>query len=100
MARDQSRVKPWFLRLPGTRGLSLNISRRPLAHLTPLPTSGGGTPIVSGARGRPPDPEQPPRGALTQNKGYRDELNVLVAPQSQLLKLHLLFIRESRSGSG
>lgn len=38
--------------------------------------------------------------ALTQNEGYRDELNVAVAVQSQLLKLLLLMIRENHSGVG
>lgn len=40
------------------------------------------------------------KGALTQNEGYRDELNVVVAVQSQLLKQQLLITRENHSGVG
>lgn len=42
---------------------------------------------------QPPDPDTRKR-ELTQHEGNGDELDVAIAVQSQLLKHHLLFLRE------
>lgn len=69
MARDQRRVKPRFLRLPDTYGPSLNIFRRPLALLTPLPASDGGPPIVClELRGDHWTPNNPQGGAHPEQR--------------------------------
>lgn len=40
------------------------------------------------------------KGGLTQHEGDGDELDVAIAIQSQLLKNHLLFLREGHPGGG